>query len=106
MKLKIGFTDSSNEEEIKQRTVCKAADTPVKSRAGSIPDRNMTLSYYNDKFDLHCGDLVLLTASLKVRGIVVDVSYNFKIGFQIISVLLRFPTLRLRVNCIWLYRTL
>ena len=40
----------------------------------------MTLSYYNDLFDLHRGDLVFVVGKLEgLRGIVVDVSYNFKI---------------------------
>lgn len=82
MKLKIGFTDSSNEEEIKlNEQYAKQPDTPVKSLVQvRFPDRNMTLSYYNDKFDLHCGDLVFVDGKLEgLRGIVVDVSYNFKI---------------------------
>lgn len=42
--------------------------------------RNMTLAYYNDRFDLHRGDLVYVDGKLTgLRGRVVDVSYSFKI---------------------------
>ena len=42
--------------------------------------RNTTLSYYNDQFDLHCGDLVYVDGKLGgLRGRVTDVNYNFKI---------------------------
>lgn len=43
-------------------------------------DRNMTLSYYNDLFDLHKGDWVYVDGKLEgLQGRVVDVSYTFKI---------------------------
>jgi hypothetical protein len=43
-------------------------------------ERNMTLAYYNDRFDLHCGDLVYVDGKLAgVLGCVVEVNYNFKI---------------------------
>lgn len=39
-----------------------------------------TLAYYNDRFDLHCGDLVYVDGKLEgERGRVVEVNYNFKI---------------------------
>lgn len=42
--------------------------------------RNMTLAYYNDRFDLHRGDMVYVEGKLEgMRGCVVDVNYNFKI---------------------------
>ena len=83
MKFKIGFTGNSNEKEnssLNEQRVNKA-DIPVKSLVQvRFPDRNMTLSYYNDSFDLHRGDLVFVDGKLEgLRGIVVDVSYNFKI---------------------------
>ncbi len=41
----------------------------------------MTLAYYNDRFDLHCGDLVYVDGKLEgKRGRVVDVNYNFRIN--------------------------
>lgn len=40
----------------------------------------MNLSYYNDAFDLKCGDIVFVEGKLEgLRGRVVDVAYNFKI---------------------------
>lgn len=41
---------------------------------------NTTLSYFNDTFDLHIGDIVYVEGKLEgQRGRVVDVTYNFKI---------------------------
>lgn len=83
MKFKIGFTGNINENEDlnldEQRM--NRADIPVKSLVQiRFHDRNMNLSYYNDSFDLHRGDLVFVDGKLEgLRGIVVDVSYNFKI---------------------------
>lgn len=45
-----------------------------------FPYRDLTCSYYNDRFDLHRGDVVYVDGKLEgVRGVVVDVSYTFKI---------------------------
>ena len=45
-----------------------------------FPDRGMTLSYYNDKFDLKPGDFVYVDGKLEGQlGRVVDVNYCFKI---------------------------
>lgn len=42
--------------------------------------RNMTLAYYNDRFDLHLGDMVYVDGKLEgMRGRVIEVNYNFKI---------------------------
>ncbi len=42
--------------------------------------RDMTLTYYNDKFDLHRGDIVYVDGKLEgMRGCVTGVNYNFKI---------------------------
>ena len=43
-------------------------------------ERNMKLAYYNDQFDLKCGDLVYVDGKLEgMLGRVTEVSYNFKI---------------------------
>lgn len=43
-------------------------------------ERNQTLSYYNDRFELQCGDLVHVNGKLKgVIGRVTEVCYKFKI---------------------------
>lgn len=45
-----------------------------------FPNKNMTLSYYNDRFDLRVGDLVYVDGKLEgVRGRITEVNYNFKI---------------------------
>lgn len=45
-----------------------------------FPKRSMTLAYYNDRFDLHPGDIVYVDGKLEgLRGRVVEVSYQFKI---------------------------
>lgn len=42
--------------------------------------RNLTLAYYNDRFDLRRGDMVYVDGKLEgLRGRVTDVNYNFKI---------------------------
>lgn len=87
MKFKIGFAGNSNEKgnfKLKKQCVNKT-DIPVKSLVQvRFPDRYITLSYYNDSFDLHRGDLVFVDGKLEgLRGIVVDVSYNFKINLSV-----------------------
>lgn len=45
-----------------------------------FPDKGMTLTYYNDSFDLKVGDRVYVEGKLEGRlGRVVEVNYNFKI---------------------------
>ena len=54
---------------------------PVKSVVQVyFPTKNRTLGYYNDTFDLYCGDLVYVDGKLEgLYGRVVQVSYHFKI---------------------------
>lgn len=43
-------------------------------------ERDRSWSYYNDQFDLHCGDIVYVEGKLEgIQGRVIEVSYNFKI---------------------------
>ena len=45
-----------------------------------FPERGQAYSYYNDRFDLHDGDLVYVSGKLaRQRGQVVAVDYNFRI---------------------------
>ena len=45
-----------------------------------FPERNMTLSYYNDQFDLKVGDRVYVDGKMEGHlGLVTNVNYNFKI---------------------------
>ena len=84
MKFKIGFTAPVSEEDKVESA--PVLTTPRKQEAVKslvqihFPSRNMTLAYFNDKFDLRRGDLVYVDGKLEGhRGIVVDVAYNFKI---------------------------
>lgn len=84
MKYKIGFAAAISEEDtIESAPVITAprSQAPVKSVVQiHFPTRNMTLAYFNDKFDLRRGDLVYVDGKLEgLRGRVVDVAYNFKI---------------------------
>lgn len=46
-------------------------------------NRNMTLTYYNDQFDLHCGDIVYVDGKLEgLRGRVTEINYNFRINIS------------------------
>lgn len=45
-----------------------------------FPEREMTLTYYNSRFDLHPGNIVYVDGKLEgLRGQVTKVNYNFKI---------------------------
>ena len=80
---KIGFNGSAEEYRKTSKEGCSIcpAVTPRKSVVRvHFPARNMDLSYYNDAFDLKCGDIVFVEGKLEgLRGRVVDVAYNFKI---------------------------
>lgn len=80
----IGFMSSrraDKQEDINanQNSVSDAA--PKKSVVSVyFPERHTTLSYYNDRFDLHKGDLVYVDGALEgLQGRVTAVSYTFKI---------------------------
>ena len=81
--LKIGFAAHSDEKPVESEPVAVSSTTttPKKSVARiHFPARNMTLSYYNDAFDLQRGDIVYVDGKLEgLRGRVVDIAYNFKI---------------------------
>ena len=82
MAFKIGFTaeyDENKPEEI--QTTEPVHTNPRKSVVRVyFPERNMSFSYYNDKFDLHCKDNVYVEGKMEgYRGVVAEVNYNFKI---------------------------
>ena len=83
MKFKIVFSaaEKKSRHEAAARFVISRKPKPTRSLVLiHFPARNMTLSYYNDQFDLHCGDLVFVDGKLEgFRGHVVDVCYTFKI---------------------------
>ncbi len=76
----IGFSNEHVEERIAVPAQ-RAVGTPRKSLVQvHFDERSMTLAYYNDRFDLHRGDVVYVEGKLEgVRGIIVDVAYTFKI---------------------------
>ena len=60
-----------------------AEDETIASRKSVVDIRfenGTKLSYYNDKFDLHIGDIVYVDGKLGgIKGRVVEINYNFKI---------------------------
>lgn len=83
MAFKIGFAAESAENKTPENTypVWQVHSVPRKSVVQVyFAGRNTTLAYYNDRFDLHPGDLVYVDGKLEGhRGCVTDVNYNFKI---------------------------
>ena len=83
MAFKIGFAAEHSEKKPAEATytVPQQAAAPRKSVVQVyFAGRNMTLSYYNDQFDLHRGDIVYVDGKLEgMRGRVMEVNYNFKI---------------------------
>ena len=83
MAFKIGFTADHKrtrcEESVYQAR--KHTDAPRPSVVQVyFESRDRSWTYYNDRFDLHEGDLVYVEGKLEgVRGRVVEVSYNFRI---------------------------
>ncbi len=82
MAFKIGFAAEQPQEQ------AEAAYTPPQQAAAPrrsvvqvlFPNRGNRLAYYNDRFDLHPGDIVFVDGKLEgQRGRVMEVSYNFKI---------------------------
>ena len=83
MSFRIGFTADINEENVNETgySAKKESISPRKCIAEVyFSDRNITLSYYNDRFDLHCGDTVYVDGKMEgIRGCITDINYNFKI---------------------------
>ena len=68
----------------KQEQVEPAPQTKVVPKKSVVkvyfPGNGKKLAYYNDQFDLKCGDMVYVDGALEgQRGRVIEVSYNFKI---------------------------
>ena len=83
MAFKIGFAAEflENKRMESKSAVPEPAAAPRRSMVQVyFAERNMNLAYYNDQFDLHCGDTVYVDGKLEgMRGRVTQVSYNFKI---------------------------
>lgn len=81
MKFKIGFKGYEEEKKEDLQLAKFTESTPVKSVVQvQFPSKGRSLAYYNDKFDLHVGDIVFVDGKLEgIQGIVTEVSRSFKI---------------------------
>ena len=81
MKFPIGFVFNEESKKVVMEPLVQQETVPVKSLAQVyFPERNQTLTYFNDQFDLKCGDFVFVDGKLEgIRGIVREVNKNFKI---------------------------
>ena len=83
MNIKIGFTaEKENSERHPPELDYAPNDASPRKSVVQVyfQSRGLSCSYYNDSFDLHCGDTVYVNGKLEgLRGKVTDVSYNFKI---------------------------
>lgn len=82
MVFKMGFA-AGNEAETGQNEGGKSYEPRKSVVQVRFDDRNITLSYYNDLFDLKRGDIVYVDGKLEgLRGRIVSVNYNFKINLS------------------------
>ncbi len=86
MAYKIGFMTEifgakQEEAACAEKKVQNTQNTPRRSVVQvRFPGRGMDLAYYNDQFDLKCGDMVYVDGKLEGQlGHVQEVNYNFKI---------------------------
>lgn len=81
MKFPIGFAFNDEPKKVEMEPLSQQATVPVKSLVQVyFPERNQTLTYFNDQFDLKRGDFVFVDGKLEsIRGIVREVNKNFKI---------------------------
>lgn len=85
MSFKIGFHAETNDNKTDTTTVVSTPkQEPIRPKKSLVQvyfeERNTSYSYYNDAFDLKCGDFVWVEGKLEgKRGRVIEVSYNFKI---------------------------
>ncbi len=86
MTFKIGFESEQKKKEPAE-SIFTAPQKKAEPRKSLVQiyfeARNMTLAYYNDMFDLHCGDIVYVDGRLEgLIGRVTQVNYNFKINIS------------------------
>ncbi len=81
MKLPIGFAFYDEFKKVEMEPLVQQVTVPVKSLVQVyFPERNQTLTYFNDQFDLKRGDFVFVDGRLEgIRGIIREVNKNFKI---------------------------
>ena len=81
MKYKIGFHGYEEEKKEDLQPLEIGENKPVKSVVQvRFPSQGRSFAYYNDRFDLHVGDIVFVEGKLEgVQGTVTEVSRSFKI---------------------------
>ena len=81
MKYKIGFHGYEEEKKGNLQPLEIGENKPVKSVVQvRFPSQGRSFAYYNDRFDLHVGDIVFVEGKLEgVQGTVTEVSRSFKI---------------------------
>ena len=85
MSFKIGFIAENGNKEQRISDITKNNKKCINNARKSVvdvffPDRHLTCAYYNDMFDLKCGDIVYVDGKLEgLRGRVTDINYTFKI---------------------------
>ena len=81
MKFPIGFAFNDESKKVEMEPLVQQKTEPVKSLVQVFfPERNQTLTYFNDQFDLKRGDFVFVDGKLEgIRGLVREVNKNFKI---------------------------
>ena len=82
MAFKIGFTAEGYEKTAAKTVYTVPQQVAARKSVVQVyfPVKSMTLAYYNDRFDLRCGDLVYVDGKLEgVLGRIKEVNYNFKI---------------------------
>lgn len=81
MKFPIGFAFSDESKKAEMAPLIQQEVVPVKSLVQVyFPERNQSLTYFNDQFDLKRGDFVFVDGKLEgIRGVVREVSKTFKI---------------------------
>ena len=81
MKYKIGFHGYEEEKKEDLQPLEIGENKPVKSVVQvQFPSQGRSFAYYNDRFDLHVGDIVFVEGKLEgVQGFVTEVSRSFKI---------------------------
>lgn len=84
MAFKIGGFAAEYQEKKQQEQVWPVSQTTIVPKKSVVkvyfPGSGKKLAYYNDQFDLKCGDMVYVDGALEGhRGRVIEVSYNFKI---------------------------
>ena len=81
MKFPIGFAFNDESKKVEMEPLVQQETVPVKSLVQVFfLERNQTLTYFNDQFDLKRGDFVFVDGKLEgIRGIIREVNKNFKI---------------------------